>query len=85
MAEILRILREFGPFQQEPAGLRRTTGWGEAEWFLSPHALLEGVPPAAVLSATPARVLRAALIEFQADTSMGISYLLVDSTCPKSV
>lgn len=71
LAEILRILREFGPFEREPEGLRRTTGWGEAEWFLSPHALLDGIAPSSALSATPARVLRAAQMELQADTSQG--------------
>lgn len=62
--ELLKVLREFGPFQREPDGLRRTTGWGEAEWFLSPHVLLDGATPATMLSIDPPRVLRAARIEF---------------------
>lgn len=45
---------------REPDGLRRGTGWGEAEWYLSPHALLHGAAPAAMLSADPARVMHAA-------------------------
>jgi len=31
LVEILAVLRDFGPFQREPDGLRRSTGWGEAE------------------------------------------------------
>ncbi|MCF3468842.1 metallophosphoesterase [Stenotrophomonas maltophilia] len=65
LAETLMVLREFGPFEREPEGLRRTTGWGEVEWFMSPHALLGGATPAAVLTDDPARVLRAAQIEFE--------------------
>lgn len=67
-ADILRVMRDSGTFQREPEGLRRTTGWGEAEWFLSAHALLDGLTPAEVLVTDPARVLRAARIEFGEDT-----------------
>jgi len=67
LAEILAVLRDFGPFKREPDGLRRTTGWGEAEWFLSPNSLLGGVSPAAILPAAADRVLRAARIEFAGD------------------
>lgn len=67
MAEILAVLRNFGPFDCEPAELRRTTGWGEAEWFMSPHMLLGGATPAMTLATDPARVLRAARVEFEAD------------------
>lgn len=66
LAETLGILRDFGPFQREPHGLRRTTGWGELEWFLSPHVLLAGLPPAEVLLTDPRRVLHAARVEFEA-------------------
>lgn len=64
-AEILRVLRGFGPFIRERGGLRRTTGWGEVEWFLAPHALLDGSPPAAVLTTSSSRVLLVAQIEFE--------------------
>jgi len=67
LAEILRVLRDHGPFEREPAGLRRTTGWGEVEWFLCPHALLDGLSPASALVVDPALVLRAALTEFADD------------------
>jgi predicted phosphodiesterase len=67
LAEILKVLRDFGPFQREPDGLRRTTGWGEVEWFLSPHVLLDGASPATILASFPGRVLRAALVEFEID------------------
>lgn len=67
LAEILTVLRDHGPFQREPEGLHRTTGWGEVEWFLTPHVLLDGAPPAATLSSAPDRVLRAARIEFEND------------------
>lgn len=67
LAEILAVLRDFGPFQRETDGLRRSTGWGEAEWFLSPHAQLCGATPAAMLSADPARVLHAVKCEFGED------------------
>ncbi|WP_293792103.1 metallophosphoesterase [Stenotrophomonas sp.] len=65
LAKILELMREFGPFQRELSDLRRTTGWGEVEWFLSPHALLDGATPAGLLIADPLRVLRAAHLEFQ--------------------
>jgi len=67
LAEILTVLREFGPFDRESGGLRRTTGWGEVEWFLCRHALLDGLSPAELLQSDPARVLRAARIEFMCD------------------
>ncbi|HDS1653163.1 TPA: hypothetical protein QEL76_001075 [Stenotrophomonas maltophilia] len=67
LAKILAVLRDFGPFQREPCGLRRSTGWGEAEWFLSPHVLLWGAVPAAMLSVDPARVLHAVQCEFEED------------------
>lgn len=67
MGYILRILRDLGPFEREPEGLRRTTGWGEVEWFLSPHALLEGATPAASLATCPLRVVYAARVEFESE------------------
>ncbi len=63
-AEILQVLREDGPFLDDN---RRTTGWGEVEWFLAPHVLLDDLPPADVLATDPARVLAAARAEFQED------------------
>ena len=67
LAEILSVLRDFGPFQREPDGPRRTTGWGEVEWFLSPHVLLDGATPATMLALSPGRVFRAARVEFEID------------------
>lgn len=67
LAEILALLREFGPFARELGGLRRSTYWGEVEWFLSPHATLDGAAPSQILAAAPCRVLRAACMEFQGD------------------
>ncbi|WP_223276832.1 hypothetical protein [Stenotrophomonas maltophilia] len=64
LAEILSALRAIGHFEIEPYGQLHSTGWREAEWFLSPHALLNGMPPAEALSSEPARVLRAARTEF---------------------
>lgn len=60
-AEILGVLREQGPFLDAD---RRTTGWGEVEWFMSPHVLLDDQPPEDVLATDPARVLAAAQAEF---------------------
>ncbi|WP_261997603.1 metallophosphoesterase [Stenotrophomonas sp. Ste96] len=64
LADLLTVLRNRGAIPREPDGLRRTTGWSEVEWFLSPHALLDGAQPAEILAIDPARVLRAALVEF---------------------
>lgn len=65
LAQMLRIMRSLGPFQRESNDLRRTTGWGEVEWFLSPHALLNGQSPSTVLATDPAGVLLAARTEFE--------------------
>ncbi|WP_234458247.1 hypothetical protein [Stenotrophomonas sp. S39] len=65
LAEILTVLRGALPFLCEPDGLRRTTGWGEVEWFLSPHVLLDGDVPASTLGTDPVRVLHAARTEFE--------------------
>lgn len=43
-----------------------STGWGEVEWFISHHALLDGLSPAQVLVSDPARVLAIAQEEFAA-------------------
>ncbi|WP_234412670.1 hypothetical protein [Stenotrophomonas sp. SAU14A_NAIMI4_8] len=64
MTEILQVLRDHGPFEREVDGLRRTTGWGEAEWFLSSNVLLDDAAPADVLATDPVRVLQAARTEF---------------------
>lgn len=53
MAEILTVSRGLGPFEREPEGMRRTTGWGEVEWLLSPHILLGGASPAEALAIGP--------------------------------
>jgi hypothetical protein len=62
LAELLALLRG-------PGGMavpdRRTSGWGEVEWFLTPHALLDGASPAEVLASDPAHVLAVAQDEFQ--------------------
>ena len=63
-ADILTILRKQGPFLDEN---RRTTGWGEVEWFNSAHVLLDGATPAEMLSSDPNRVLTAAETEFGSD------------------
>lgn len=68
LAEILAVLREFGPFEHEPNGLRRSTYWGEVEWFLSPHAMLDGGTPSKMLASDPCRVLNAACVEFQGES-----------------
>lgn len=41
-----------------------STGWGEVEWFISCHVLLDGLSPAQVLESDPARVLAVAQEEF---------------------
>lgn len=68
LAEILAVLATFGPFEREAGGLRRTTGWGEVEWFLSPHVLLDGGTPASILVVDGLRVLRAARAEFESSS-----------------
>lgn len=68
MAEILTVLRDLGPFEREPDGMRRTTGWGEVEWFLSPHILLDGACPAEALAIDPQKVLQVARTEFDERT-----------------
>ncbi|OCG82137.1 hypothetical protein LMG667_19725 [Xanthomonas euvesicatoria] len=65
LTQILTVMRDHGPFEREPDGQRRTTGWGEVEWFHSPHVLLDGATPAQVLASDPARVLQAARTEFK--------------------
>lgn len=65
LPEILAVLRNEGPFKMDAQ--RRTTGWGEVEWFRSRHALLNGERPADVLTTDPSAVLRAAQIEFGED------------------
>lgn len=67
LAEILMTLRGDSRFACEPDGLRRTTGWGEVEWLLSPHALLDGAAPSELLVSDSASVLKAARAEFLAD------------------
>ncbi|WP_242542647.1 MULTISPECIES: hypothetical protein [Stenotrophomonas] len=62
--DILRTLQDQGPFLDTQ---RRTTGWGEVEWFLAGHTLLGGLSPAEVLATDPSRVLAAAEAEFGGD------------------
>ncbi|HBZ46919.1 MAG TPA: hypothetical protein DEO93_06540 [Stenotrophomonas sp.] len=61
LEEILKVLHEPGPFLDTD---RRSTGWGEVEWFQSGHVLLDGHTPAEVLATHPHRVLAAAKAEF---------------------
>lgn len=61
LEEILKVLHEQGPFLDTD---RRSTGWGEVEWFQSGHVLLDGHTPAEVLATHPHRVLTAAKAEF---------------------
>ena len=67
-AEILNILREHGIYLNNDL---RTTGWGEVEWFLTPHVLLNGESPAEVLQQDPQAVLEAARMEFIEDNNSG--------------
>lgn len=62
LTEILSLLRGAGGMDAQD---RLTSGWGEVEWFLTPHALLDGASPAEVLAQDPARVLAVAQEEFQ--------------------
>ena len=65
LAEILAVLREFAPLERESAGVRRTTGWAEVEWLLSPNALLDGAVTADALATVPGQVLEAVRTEFE--------------------
>lgn len=60
-AELLILVRGPGGMNTHN---RRTSGWGEVEWFLTPHVLLDGASPVEVLPHDPARVLAAAQEEF---------------------
>lgn len=60
--DILTVMREKGPLKPDDQGHR--TGWGEVEWFMSCHVLLDGATPEELLRTDPDAVLRAALIEF---------------------
>lgn len=60
VSELLTLLRS-------PNGMGiglPSTGWGEVEWFISYHVLLEGLSPAEVLVSDPSRVLAIAQEEF---------------------
>ena len=67
-AEILAILREDGSYLDE-RGL--TSGWGEVEWFLSAHVLLDDRPPFEVIRQAPDAVLEAARVEYIEDSNEG--------------
>ncbi|ASK94778.1 hypothetical protein KWH04_17745 [Xanthomonas campestris pv. trichodesmae] len=62
LVELLALLRGAGGMDTQD---RLTSGWGEVEWFLTPHALLDGASPAEVLPHDPARVLAVAQEEFR--------------------
>jgi hypothetical protein len=63
MTEILVLLRKDGH--------RHPSGWGEIEWFLSFHVLLDGRSPAEVLPEDPQTVLEAARVEFLEEDAAG--------------
>lgn len=67
-AEILTIIRVYGMRLGES---RRTSGWGEVEWFLSHHVLLGGDRPCDLLRKNPGAVLEAARGEFIEDNNSG--------------
>lgn len=52
------------------AGGERTSGWEELEWFLAPHALAGGRPPAELLVADPEAVLNVARADFEKARTM---------------
>ncbi|WP_298577243.1 hypothetical protein [uncultured Luteimonas sp.] len=60
-ADVLQVLRGHGPYLDE-RGL--TSGWGEVEWFLSGHVLLDGQAPFEVLHQDPDAVIEAARVEY---------------------
>lgn len=68
LAEILGILREQG---RMAADNRRTSGWKEIEWFLSPHTLLDGEKPADLLTTDPDKVLKIAVEQFVEEDDAG--------------
>lgn len=63
MSEVLEILRM--------TGCHGSGGWGEIEWFLAPHALLDGLSPSEALARDPRAVLKAARVEFVEDDDSG--------------
>ena len=66
MAEVLGLLR--GP--DGVAAGRRHSGWEELEWFLAPHALVGGRPPARLFG-RPGAVLDLAKTDFSAGSRDG--------------
>lgn len=67
-AEILAILREHGNYLDDQG---RTTGWGEVEWFLSAHVLLDDRAPCEVVQEDPDAVLEAARVEYIEESNEG--------------
>ncbi|QND81018.1 hypothetical protein H4W19_04300 [Pseudoxanthomonas mexicana] len=61
LAELLALLRGAGGMGTEN---RQTSGWGEVEWFMTPHALLDGATPEELITSEPERVLAVAKEEF---------------------
>ena len=45
----------------------RMNGWSKVEWFMCPHALLDGLRPAALLGSDPQRVLEIGQDDLLAD------------------
>lgn len=62
-SEVLKILRI--------AGCQGPGGWGEIEWFLSPHVLLDDLSPSEVLIRDPTAVLKAVRAQFVEDDDSG--------------
>lgn len=66
-----------GPLREMPPLLGylnhgvNASGWAEIEWLYTPHALLDGQPPAEILLHDPIRVLDAAHQEFTPDPDAG--------------
>lgn len=61
LAATLKLLRENGGVIDHG---RRTSGWNEVEWFMTPHVLLHGRRPADELAKHGRQVLHAAYVEF---------------------
>lgn len=68
MKRILQLLRNEGGMASVG---RRTSGWKETEWFMAPHALLNGARPAELMQAEPGKVLEAAVEQFERNSDAG--------------
>lgn len=66
MQPILTLLRAHGGVVDQG---RRTSGWNEVEWFMTPHVDLDGATPIERIADQPDAVLRAARSEFLEDAN----------------